>query len=85
MNLWVELPSQLDTAELLVRAQAEGVAYLPGKSFSVTGSHQSSLRLSFAGLTELQITRGIEILGSIANRELEAERSRDREPVPAMV
>ncbi len=85
MNLWIELPDSLDAASLLDSAQAQGVAYLPGKSFSVLAEHRNALRLSFAGLAEAQITRGIEILGSIVSQELEAERSRDREPVSAMV
>lgn len=85
MNLWVELPDFLDAGSLLAHAQAQGVAYLPGKSFSVLAAHQNALRLSFAGLAEAQIARGIEILGSVVRRELEAERSRDREPVSAMV
>ncbi|MDQ6675802.1 MAG: PLP-dependent aminotransferase family protein, partial [Acidobacteriota bacterium] len=85
MNLWVELPEPLDTAELLPRAQAEGVAYLPGKYFSVTRPHTGALRLSFAGLAEEQIDRGIRILGTLFTQALETERSRDREPVPAMV
>ena len=86
MNLWVELPTQMDAAALLPRAQASGVAYLPGRVFSLDGvRHKNALRLSFAGLTEAKITKGIQILGSIAQEELEAERSRDREPVLAMV
>lgn len=85
MNLWVQLPALLDAAELLTRAQAEGVAFAPGKYFAVSGSHTNALRLSFAGLAEAQITQGIEILGRLTNEALEAERSRDREPVPAMV
>jgi len=85
MNLWVELPEPLDTAELLPRAQAEGVAYLPGKYFSIARAHTGALRLSFAGLAEEQIERGIRILGTLFTQALETERSRDREPVPAMV
>ena len=86
MNLWVELPPQVDAATLLPRAQALGVAYLPGRVFSLDGiRHRNSLRLSFAGLTQAEISKGIQILGGIAQQELEAERSRDREPVSAMV
>jgi len=85
MNLWIQLPAPLDSAELLTRAQAEGVAFVPGKHFAVSGSHTNALRLSFAGLAEAQIAQGIEILGRLTNEALEAERSRDREPVPAMV
>lgn len=85
MNLWLRLPEQLDAALLLARAQGEGVAFLPGRTFSVTATHHDALRLSFAGLTEERITQGIKILGTLTNEMLEAERSRDREPVLAMV
>ena len=85
MNVWVRLPGSLDAADLLPRAQAEGVTFLPGKYFAVTSGYNDALRLSFAGLTEDKIARGIKVLGTLALEALEAERSRDREPVPAMV
>ncbi len=85
MNLWVELPDELDASDLLPRAQAQGVAYLPGKYFAVSRTHSNALRLSFAGLPADRIERGVRILGTSFSRELEAARSRDREPVPAMV
>ncbi len=85
MNLWVQLPEPLDAADLMTRALAEGVSYLPGKYFAVSGTHSNALRLSFAGLAEAEITRGIEILGRLAKEALESVRSRDREPVLAMV
>ena len=85
MNLWVELPDELDAGDLLPRAQALGVAYLPGKYFAVSRGHANALRLSFAGVASEQIERGVKILGTLFARELEAARSRNREPVPAMV
>jgi DNA-binding transcriptional MocR family regulator len=85
MNLWIELPDELDANDLLARAQSQGVAYLPGRYFAVSRAHTNALRLSFAGLPEEQIERGVRILGTLFSRELEAERSRDREPAPAMV
>ena len=85
MNVWVRLPASLDAADLLPRAQAEGVTFLPGKYFAVTSGYNNALRLSFAGLTEDKIARGVKVLGALAQEALEAERSRDREPVPAMV
>jgi len=85
MNLWIELPDELDANDLLARAQSQGAAYLPGRYFAVSRAHANALRLSFAGLAEEQIERGVRILGTLFSRELEAERSRDREPAPAMV
>ena len=84
MNLWVRLPKPLDAAELLPRAQQEGVAYLPGRYFEVSRRDPGALRLSFAGLPPEEIRRGIEILGRVARG------ARDRvletvEPAQAMV
>ncbi len=84
MNVWVRLPDPLDAGELLVRAQEQGVAYLPGRYFAVSRLDPGALRLSFAGLTPAEIREGLEILGRIVTNEL-AGASLDREPAPAMV
>jgi DNA-binding transcriptional MocR family regulator len=86
MSLWVTLRAPLDTFELLARARAEGVAYLPGRHFAVTREHRSSLRLSFIGLTPEQIEEGVAILARMYRREIEHARSvLDAEPEPALV
>jgi len=84
MNLWVRLPEPLDAADLLPRAQREGVSYLPGRYFAVARMDPGALRLSFAGLTPEQIRRGLAILGKVANAELAAS-ARSVDPAPAMV
>jgi 2-aminoadipate transaminase len=84
MNLWVRLPEPLDAADLLPRAQREGVSYLPGRYFAVSRMDPGALRLSFAGLTPDQIRTGLAILGKVTKAELEAF-SRSVEPSPAMV
>ncbi len=70
MNLWIELPAPLTADVLLARAQERGVGFLPGRFFSVTGAHARGLRISFGALSPGQITRGIQILGECAAREL---------------
>lgn len=85
MNLWVRLPELLDAAELLPRAQREGVSYLPGKYFAVGRPEISSLRLSFAGLAPEEIREGVRILGALFRTELERARSRSAEPAMAVV
>jgi 2-aminoadipate transaminase len=69
MNLWAELPEHLDTAELLGRAQAAGVNYLPGRHFEVSRSHANALRLSFAGLQKEKIEEGVALLGGVFSNE----------------
>jgi 2-aminoadipate transaminase len=79
MNLWVELPEHLDASELLARAQAHGVTYLPGRHFEVSRSHANALRLSFAGLRKEKIEEGVALLGEIFSDEFAAQ------PAEAMV
>ena len=84
MNLWVRLPEPLDAADLLARAQREGVSYLPGRYFAVSRLEPGALRLSFAGLTPDHIREGLAILGKVTKAELESSAS-SVEPSPAMV
>jgi 2-aminoadipate transaminase len=85
MNLWVRLPEPLDSAELLGRAHAAGVSYLPGKYFAVSRQDPGGLRLSFAGLAPDKIRKGLEILGEVFRNELARTRLENREPAPALV
>jgi 2-aminoadipate transaminase len=73
MNLWVQLPEFLDSGELLARAQASGVIYLPGKHFSVSRNWSNALRLSFAGLSTQQIEQGVALLGEVFSGEIAAQ------------
>ncbi len=75
MSLWIELPELLDAAELLPRAEREGVTYLPGRYFAVSRPQPNGLRISFAGMTPEEIRAGLEILGRIFQNELERVRA----------
>jgi 2-aminoadipate transaminase len=75
MSLWVELPAALDAAELLPRAEREGVTYLPGKYFAVSRPQPNGLRISFAGMTPEEIRSGLAILGRIFQEEFERVRA----------
>jgi 2-aminoadipate transaminase len=73
MNLWVQLPEYLDAGDLLARAQAAGVSYLPGRQFSVTRNHSNALRLSFAGLSIDKIEEGVRVLGEVFAKDIAAQ------------
>jgi 2-aminoadipate transaminase len=86
MSLWVELPAPLKAEHLLSRAQERGVNFLPGRYFSARRTHARGLRISFGGLAPEQITRGIQILGEAARRELAISAvSANFEPAAALV
>jgi 2-aminoadipate transaminase len=86
MSLWVTLPAQLETANLLTRVRERGVDFLPGSYFSARPVHRSSLRLGFGGLASEAITRGVSMLGAVAAEELAGRAASARlEPAVALV
>jgi 2-aminoadipate transaminase len=56
--LWVRIPG-VDTTALFPRALAEGVAYIPGPSFSPSGRFGDALRLCFASTPPDRIVEGV--------------------------
>ncbi|MBI4850743.1 MAG: PLP-dependent aminotransferase family protein [Acidobacteria bacterium] len=75
---WVKLPNKVDTTELLIEARQQGVVFSRGHLFHIDGSGQNTLRLSFGNLTEIELDKGLKILGSIATKLL--HRSEERTP-----
>ncbi len=75
MSLWIQLPESLDAAELLPRAEREGVTYLPGRYFAVSRPQPNGLRISFAGMTPEEIRSGLSILGRIFSEALNRTRA----------
>jgi 2-aminoadipate transaminase len=86
MNLWMELPEPLKAEHLLSRVQERGVSFLPGRYFSARRPHARALRISFGGLAPREISRGIQIIGEVANEQLAASATRAPfEPAAAFV
>jgi len=86
VNLWVKLPASIDTAALIEKAAARGVAYLPGRVFAVGRDARSALRLSFAGLDPAHIRAGVHRLGELFREEIEHARpARAAGLAPALV
>ena len=66
MFVWLMLPKQVDTAEVLTRAlEQENIAFVPGQAFFADGDGCNTLRLSFSVLDEAEIRTGIERLGRL--------------------
>src|SRR3712207_614257 len=60
--MWVELPEDVDVAELQRAAKERGVVFVPGTDFLVEGG-RNALRLAYSGVTAEQIDEGITRLG----------------------
>ena len=66
MFIWVTLPEHINAYELLDRAIANNVAFVPGEPFYAgTEAKRNTLRLSFVTVSEERIREGIEILGRL--------------------
>jgi 2-aminoadipate transaminase len=66
--LWVTLPSDVDTTELLYVAAREKIAFVPGAPFWVGEPVRNTLRLNFSNATEARINEGIARLGAVLRR-----------------
>ena len=57
--LWVELPSQVRSVELLKKCLEQDVAFVPGDAFFPNGGVTNTLRLNYSNMPEARITEGI--------------------------
>jgi 2-aminoadipate transaminase len=65
MFIWVKLPQGIDSGELLDRAIAENVAFVPGAPFYANEPQANTLRLSFVTVPPAKIEEGIARLGAL--------------------
>ena len=63
--VWLELPDDVDAAELLVRAERTGLTFVKGADF---GGPPSAARLAFSFVSPDEIREGIRRLGALVAR-----------------
>ena len=68
--LWVRLPEEVDTEEMLPRALERNVAYVIGNAFYVGKGEKNTMRLSFSNATEKEIDEGIKRLAEVVCEEI---------------
>jgi len=64
-QIWVELPYDIDTRDLLVDAARAGVLFAPGSQFLTDGGASRALRLTIAQAGEESIRRGVAALAEV--------------------
>jgi 2-aminoadipate transaminase len=69
LSMWVSLPHDCNTGDLLRLAIERGVQFLPGSAFFFRSTLHNSLRLSFAAEPEERIEEGIAILGGLVGSQ----------------
>lgn len=60
--LWVELPSHIKAATLLLQCLENKVVFVPGDSFFPNGGVENTLRLNYSNMPEERIVEGIKRL-----------------------
>jgi len=73
--VWATLPGPLDTADLLVKAIDENVAFVKGEAFFVNGEGGQSMRLSFSAVPEERLQEGVRRLGAVIRDQIELLRA----------
>ncbi len=68
--IWVTLPDGLNSKEMLPRAIAERVAYVPGTGFYADGTGASHLRLSYCFPPPERIREGVRRLAAVVEQEM---------------
>jgi len=71
MFLWVTLPENVDSGDLLTRALKKKVAFVQGKAFFADPKDgRNTMRLNFTHPSDELITEGLRRLGSAVNQEI---------------
>lgn len=73
--VWMTVPGGIDTTDLLAKAIAHRVAYVPGRGFYADGDGGDKLRLCFSQPSVERIREGIARFGEVLTDEIELVRA----------
>ncbi len=68
--LWVTLPENIRTEDMLSKAVERKVAYVPGAPFFPNGGGENTMRLNFSNASEEEIVEGMTRLSEVIKNEL---------------
>ena len=73
--VWLRLPPNLDSKQMLAKSLGARVAYVPGRGFYADGSGVREMRLSFCYPEPEQIREGVRRLAGVIRSEMELVRA----------
>lgn len=71
--IWLHLPENLDSTEILKRAIDKGVVFVSGKTFDPHGIINNTMRLSFCNTSAEKINEGIPLVTEAIREEMNAK------------
>jgi len=73
LQVWVELPEEIETRDLLSDAAVAGVFFAPGSQFNCDGRSSNCLRLTFAMAEPEALRFGVSVLARVIAERLEGK------------
>lgn len=80
LNLWISLPSWIDSHLLLSEAKKQQITFLPGTACFTSGQENNHLRISYSYINEELLTHGITILCNILHDMISSKEISENTP-----
>lgn len=80
LNLWISLPTWLDSNHVLFEAKKQQLSFLPGSACYPVEHENHYLRVSFSYMNEELLKEGVTTLCNILHHEISAKTVLDRTP-----
>ncbi|MET4559783.1 DNA-binding transcriptional MocR family regulator [Lysinibacillus parviboronicapiens] len=80
LNIWLSLPTWVDTNQLLIEAKKNNITFLPGSACYPVVQENHHMRLSFSYMNEQQLQQGIRTLCNILNSEIPSKKNNNNTP-----
>lgn len=80
LNLWISLPSWLDSNHVLLEAKKQQLTFLPGSACFLVEQENNHLRVSYSYMNELLLHQGITILCNILHSEISSKKASGSSP-----
>ncbi|MDD4802514.1 MAG: PLP-dependent aminotransferase family protein [Syntrophomonas sp.] len=62
---WVELPTNVNARDVLIKSLEKNVAFVPGGSFFPNGGKENTFRINFSNMPEDRIVEGLKSLAEV--------------------
>ncbi|WP_121661943.1 MocR-like pyridoxine biosynthesis transcription factor PdxR [Metabacillus litoralis] len=77
LNIWLTLPSWINTDHFLMEAKKEQITFLPGSACYPTEQENHHLRLSFSYVNEQQLRQGVTTICNLLQSAIDLKTSQD--------
>ncbi|UOQ84629.1 PLP-dependent aminotransferase family protein [Gracilibacillus salinarum] len=80
LNVWITLPSWINTDHLLLEAKKEQITFLPGSACYPTEQENHHLRISFSYMNEQQLEQGVTTICNILQPAIDSKIKQENSP-----